>query len=44
LSSNQTQVAAAPIRAPDKTSCRPLAAQIIELKGWGATLLSSKAK
>jgi len=25
LSSNQTQVAAAPIRAPEKASCRPLA-------------------
>jgi hypothetical protein len=30
LSSNQTRVAAAPIRAPEKTSC-----QILKFKGWG---------
>jgi hypothetical protein len=42
--SNQTRVAAAPIRGPEKASCRFYSAcrgpKFPELKGWGATLLS----
>ena len=42
--SNQTRVAAAPIRGLENDSCRPLAAPVLELKRWGATLLSSRVK